>query len=214
MERHSDQALALLEAVLAYRLGQHRELREEAAPEAVRIPLDETLQRFEARYGRLRWIHGAGRAKALFFARLSEALRHQSSGRLTLARRVVEQAIDHGLDQVLAGTDAGSRKFLGLAREVRTEYHRLLSSSILIPDSGYLYAYIEPEHEVADLVAQELGRRHRRDQLMIVTPRECYQVGRGQFIRLTDPNLTRMLRHRALEISAMERYWQRATVRA
>lgn len=214
MERNNDQALALLEAVLAYRLGQHRELEPTAEGAQVAVPLDETLQRFEHRYGRLRWLHGPGQAKRLFLARLSELLRHQSTSRSALARRVVEQAIDHGLDQVLSGADSQSRKFLEQARAVRMEYHRLVSSAILIPDAGYLYTYLEPEHQVADLVAQELGRRHPRESLIVVTPTYCYQVGKGSLIKITDPSLTRMLRHRALEISAMERYWQRATVRA
>src|SRR5947209_2752338 len=98
-ERFADQAVALVENVLLFRLGQSRALElppqgsdvGASTPEAgeVSLRLDETLQRFEARYGRLRWIHGASRSKELFLGKLADLLRHRSGAKTSLARRVV-----------------------------------------------------------------------------------------------------------------------------
>jgi hypothetical protein len=208
MERSHDQALALLESVLMFRLGQHRSPEEPVGePE-----LDETLQRFEHRYGRLRWLHGTSRGKTLFLSKLSDLLRHHSPSQ-ALARGVVEEAIDHGIDQVLAGTSQQSRRFLERAKEVRESFHKTLSTTLLLPDGANLTTYLDTEHQIADILAIALAKRHRRD-VLVVTSRDCYQVSRGQLFKVTDPNLCRQLRHRALQLGEAERYWQQAAAKA
>ena len=215
MDRYTDHALALVETVLLARLGQHRPWEGQPLErDQQELGLDQVLVRFEARYGRLRWIRGAGRSRELFLRRLSEVLRHRSRAALILARRVTEEAIDHGLDQILSGTSREAARFLSLAREVREHLRQLISETLLVSDGAALLAYLEPEHRVGDLLALELSRRHPGREILLATPELCYQLSSGRLLTVTDPNLCRVLRHRVLSVGEAERYWAEATVRS
>jgi hypothetical protein len=173
-------------------------------------PLDQVLLRFERRYGTLRWLRASSVSRRLFLRNLSDALRHKSSDRYSLAAKVVEQALNGGIEQALSGVSPESKRLLLRAKEVRLHRRLLETGTHLFPKGrNSLIGFAECEHLVGELVAYSLAKRNPGKRVILTTPTACYQASRGELITITDPNICRTLRHEALELVSAELYWRK-----
>lgn len=127
----------------------------------------------------LSWL--MAKSTSRLYARISYALRHNSSMRFVLIERAVLDAFDKGLDYCLFSVSLNCRKFNNLAREVSHEVHRMLGFIRFIPyDDLTLVAAPKLEHNTADLILKKFYPRYPGYKIVLLLDNKALAMEKGR----------------------------------